>query len=75
VAWHYSRKVLASFCGYEDTNSWVYLDGNVGWKKLREDQEDAHINMTTLLTHAKADDRYVDVDEDPVGFIRYVYVW
>lgn len=75
MAWQYGRKVLALYVGYEATNSWVYFDGGFGWKKFREDNQDAHTNMTTIATHAKADNRFVDFDEEPVGFVRYIQVW
>ena len=75
MAWQFSRKVLALFVGYEETNAHVYIDGGHGWKKFREDNIDAHANMLVAATHAKADDRYIDYDEDPAGFIRILYVW
>jgi len=75
LAWRYGRKILALYCGHEDTNSWVYVDGGFGWMKFRENNDDAHINMTTLAAHAKANNRFVDINEDPVGFIKTIYVW
>jgi len=75
MAMRYNRRILAQYVGYEDTNSWVYVDGGFGWMKFRENNDDAHINMTTVATHAKANNRPVDIDEDPVGFIKYIYVW
>lgn len=75
MAWRRGRKILALYVGYEDTNSWAYVDGGFGWMKFRENNDDAHINMTTLAAHAKANNRFVDIDEDPVRFIRYIYVF
>ena len=75
MAWRRGRKIRVLFVGHEDTNSWVHVDGGFGWMKFREDNDDAHINMTTLAAHAKANDRFVDIDEDPVGFIRTIYVF
>ncbi len=31
--------------------------------------------MAIMFTHAKAGDRFVDIDEDPVGVINRIYVW
>lgn len=75
MAWRYGRKISALYNGYEGTNSWVYVDGGFGWLKFREDNSDSHTNFTILAAHAKANDRFVDFDEDPVGFIRTMYVW
>lgn len=71
----YGRKILALFVGHEDTNTWVYVDGGFKWMKFRENNRDAHTNMTVVATHAKANNRFVDIDENPVGFIRQIYVW
>jgi hypothetical protein len=53
----------------------VYVDGGLGWLRLSEDYSDATLAMAAVLTHAKADERFVDIDEEPEGYIRYVYVW
>lgn len=75
MAWRHGRKVLALYVGNEPTNTWVYVDGGLGWLKLSEDHSDATIMMATVLTHAKANDRFVDIDEEPEGYIQYIYVW
>ena len=75
MAWRYGGKVLALYVGYEPTNTWVYIDGGLGWLKLSEDHSDATLATVTVLTHAKADNRFLDIDEEPEGHTRYVYVW
>jgi hypothetical protein len=75
MAWRYGRKILALYNGREESNSWVFVDGGFGWMKFREDNDDAHTNFTVLAAHAKADNRFVDLDENPVGVISYMYVW
>lgn len=75
MAWRYGRKILALYAGWGSRNCWVYVDGGFGWMRLRDDNFDAIQYMITMATHAKANDRPVDFDEDPVGKISYLYVW
>ena len=74
MAMRYARKITVLFVGNEPMNAWAYLV-DVGWMKFREDNADAHTNMVTVATHAKADNRFVDIYEDPVGFISQIYVF
>jgi len=69
------RRVLALFVGFEDTNAWAFFDSGDGWKKFREDQEDAHTNMAIYAAHAKATGSFVDYDEEPAGFVRLLTVF
>ncbi len=75
MAFRYGRKILALWANYQSRNCWVYVDGGFGWMRLRPDNFDAIQYMITELTHAKADNRFVDLDENPVGQISEIYVW
>jgi hypothetical protein len=50
---------------------WANVDGGFGWMRPGRDLD----IMATLFTHAKEGNRFVDIDEDPVGVINRIYVW
>jgi hypothetical protein len=75
MAWLRGRKILALWSDWESRNCYVYVNDPAGWFRLRSDNFDAIQYMITELTHAKADDRFVDVNEDPLRTISEVYVW
>lgn len=76
MTWRYGRKVLALWNGYEPNNVWAYFDGGFGWLKFRGDWSwESATNFAVLAAHAKADNRFVDFDEDPVQHVKYMTVW
>ena len=75
MAFRYSRKILGLYAEQSSKNCWVYVDGGFGWMRLNPNNFDAIQYMITELTHAKADNRFVDLDENPVGTISTIYVW
>lgn len=79
MAWHYGRKIGALWADYESRNSWFSSNFGPGdsyqWIKLRDDNFDAVQYMTTLATHAKANDRFVDFEENPPGLVSQIYIW
>jgi hypothetical protein len=70
MAWRYGRKVLA-VVDWDWGGCWAMVDGGFGWMRPGRDLD----IMATLFTHAKEGNRFVDIDEDPVGVINRIYVW
>jgi hypothetical protein len=75
MAWLRGKKILALWADWESRNCWVYVNDPADWYQLRSDNFDAIQYMITALTHAKANDRPVDVNEDPQRTISEIYVW
>ncbi len=74
MVWRFGYKISMLYGTAQSQNVWVLVNG-LGWMKLREGNHDAVNSMITMLTHAKANDRYVDIDEDPVSRVNALYVY
>jgi hypothetical protein len=74
---YYARSVVALFASNQSMNAWVYLSpmNYPRWKRLKPLNPDAVNNMVTMLTHAKAADRFVDVELDSLDQIVRIHVW
>lgn len=70
VAWRYGRRILA-VVEWDWGGCWANVDGGFGWMRPGRDAD----IMATVVTHAHATNKFVDIDEDPVGVISRIYVW
>jgi hypothetical protein len=76
MAWRYDRKVLGLWADRDPNNAWLFIDGGFGWLHIRGDVSlEAATRMLIIAAHAKAGNRFINFDEDPVGNINAIEVF
>jgi C1A family cysteine protease len=71
--WLNNRHVLGLWTIDQDRNAWVYLDGNIGWRRIAFDNDNIFIDTLNQLSAAKLAKRPVNVYEEQ-GVIKQTYV-
>ncbi len=74
TGWLNGRKVIGLWTIDQDRNAWIYLDGNIGWRRIAFDNDNIFLDLLTQLASAKLGKNVVNVyQEDAV--IKQVYVF
>jgi hypothetical protein len=73
TGWLNGRKVLGLWTIDQDRNAWIFLDGNIGWRRIAADNDNIFFNLLTQLAAAKLGKRPVNVHQTN-GVITQVYV-
>jgi hypothetical protein len=58
----------------QDRNAWVYIDGNIGWRKIANDNDNIFLDLLIQSVAAKAGGLTVNVYPEQ-GIIKQIYVW
>lgn len=74
TGWLNGRKVLGLWTIDQDRNAWVFLDGNIGWRRLAFDNDNIFLNLLTQLASAKLTNSPVNVYQEN-GVIKQIYVF
>lgn len=74
TGWLNVRKVIGLWAIDQDRNAWVYLDGNIGWRRIAFDNDNIFFNLLTQLASAKLTKSTVNVYQEN-GVIKQAYVF
>jgi hypothetical protein len=74
MAWNYNHKVNYTYAHHGSQYVYAYLDGGLGWKRVKTGAADGVTNLFLLLTTAKANDRQVHVNLDAADMITHAYL-
>jgi C1A family cysteine protease len=74
TGWLNGRKVIGLWTIDQNRNAWVYLDGNIGWRRIAYDNDNIFFDLLTQLSSAKLTKSSVNVYQED-GVIKQVYVF
>jgi hypothetical protein len=73
-AWLTGKKITALWANKTPRNAHAHLEG-VGWRRLADTNDPAHIALTMLASAARQTGSTVNARDEGDGRIREIYVW
>jgi hypothetical protein len=74
TAWHNGKKITAMWTNSSNRNAYAAVQG-LGWKKLSNANDSAHLSLAMLAAHAEQTNATVNVELGTDQEIHQIYVW
>ena len=74
AVWLTGKKIVRVWSNASLKNSWINIQGT-GWRRFHAAHEGAVVAMTILASHARADNRTVNVRLGNDNQVHELYVW
>jgi hypothetical protein len=75
AVWRNNMHILGLWSINQDKNAWIFIDNNVGWRRLATQSESGLMSLNALAANAYEMNAAANVFEENDGTISQIYVW